>query len=313
MHGSNSSSASPPRRSPLPSVDVLVPHLNDIDGLTLTLASIDAQDWPGTKRIVLVDDGSTAEVVRELEALVEARDSSTVLIKNPTNQGRPRTRNVLLDAVESDYLAWLDTGDEWYPAKLSAQFERAEALNAAKRDEPIWMTCHYDWQWTGGRRRRLIQRTQQDQLRALLRGRTLRAYLWTLLGRSQTFRNVGWFDERLPRLQDLDFFLRFILKGGSLEIPDTDAALCVYHKSDIGRNADEVRTCNAYIYDKHRTLYNRYGPAFRREQLFHMEMHAARFAANNQDPARKRHFMWQAFKRRPRQFAHHVLSKGLRP
>jgi len=313
MHGSNSSSASPPRRSPLPSVDVLVPHFNDIDGLALTLASIDAQDWPGTKRIVLVDDGSTAEVVRELEALVEARDSSTVLIKNPTNQGRPRTRNVLLDAVESDYLAWLDTGDEWYPAKLSAQFERAEALNAARRDEPIWMTCHYDWQWTGGRRRRLIQRTQQDQLRALLRGKTLRAYLWTLLGRSQTFRNVGWFDERLPRLQDLDFFLRFILKGGSLEIPDTDAALCVYHKSDIGRNADEVRACNAYIYDKHRILYNRYGPAFRREQLFHMEMHAARFAGNNQDPAKKRYFMWQAFKRRPRQFAHHVLSKGLRP
>ena len=50
-------------------------------------------------------------------------------------------------------------------------------------------------------------------------GRRLRAYLWTLLGTARAFKAAGRFDERLPRLQDLDYFLRFIAAGGTLVVP----------------------------------------------------------------------------------------------
>lgn len=312
MPGLKSSSASPTRISP--SVDVLVPHYNDIAGLSATLDSIDAQDWSGQPRIVVADDGSRAEVRAEVAALLDARERPVVFIQNETNRGRPYTRNVLLDAAESEYLTWLDAGDDWYPAKMSAQLAKAAELAAGKHgDEPHWITCHYDWKWAGGKPRKIRQRTDVDQLKALLRGRALRAYLWTLLGPTSTFKNVGWFDEKLTRLQDLDFFLRFILKGGQLSVPEGDESLCVYHKSDVGRDADEIRACNAYIFDKYRVLYNRYGPSFCREQLFHMEMLSARFAANNNDSAKKRHYMMRAFTRAPKRFGRHLRIKGLRP
>jgi glycosyltransferase involved in cell wall biosynthesis len=295
-------------------VDILIPHFNDVEGLDLTLKSVAAQTWNGDRRIVIADDGSTPEAVAGVHALAESFAHPVVVLENHRNRGRPYTRNVLLDAIDSPYTAWLDTGDEWYPEKLAAQFEALAKAETAGTDDPLWITCHYHWKWQDGTAyRKKFQKTEQDQLKALLVGTDLRAYLWTLLARSEAFTNVGWFDERLPRLQDLDFFLRFALKGGRLDQPDMTEALCIYHKTDLGRSADQIRECNAYIFDKYRVLYNRYGMKFRRTRLYHMEMHSARFAANNLDSRKTYEYMWRAVKARPRLFLRHLRKKGLRP
>lgn len=274
---------------------------------------MDAQDWDGDFRVVIADDGSGPDVVRELKAIVERREPTTVLVRNETNKGRPYTRNVLLDSTQSEYTSWLDAGDEWYPGKISAQFSKLTELGEENGPDPVWMTCNYDWQWHGRARRLNRQLTDRDQIRAMLRGQYLRAYLWTLLGTTESFRNVGWFDENLPRLQDLDFFIRFLLKGGLLQVPDADRPFCVYHKSDVGRNAEEIRACNAYLFDKYRVLYNRYGASFRREQIYGMEMLSARFAKNNDDLKMRNQYMWRAFKTSPKLFMRHVRKKGFRP
>jgi len=64
--------------------------------------------------------------------------------------------------------------------------------------------------------RQVRQVTEQDQIKALLLGKNLRAYLWTVLCEAGSLRDVGRFDENLGRLQDLDYFIRFVLKGGVL-------------------------------------------------------------------------------------------------
>lgn len=298
-------------------VDILVPHHNDPDGLRLSLLSIARQDWQGEKRIVVVDDGSSAatrdavgSILAEYATKPDISGSTVVtLIENGVNRGRPHTRNVLLDAIESPYVAWLDAGDEWYPTKLSAQFRSLRTLDATG-GVSFWITCHYDWRWSGGDSRLRRQRTVQDQHKALLTGQTLRAYLWTLLGPAESFKCVGYFDERLPRMQDLDYFIRFVSHGGIIHSVDDETPHCVYHKSDLGRNADEVWNCNALIYDKHRVIYNRYGPAFGKMHLFNMDMLAARFAQNNGDDRKTRAYMWSACKNRPWPFLKHLYRNG---
>ena len=295
-------------------LDILIPHYNDPEGLDLTLRSIAAQTWQGDMRLLSADDGSVAEKLRAAHEIADAFAGPVTVIENGRNRGRPYTRNVLLDAMESPFVAWLDAGDEWYPNKLELQFAALAAVEEEFPDGAHWMSCHYHWKWTDTQsQRKKLQRTNQDQLRALLIGTDLRAYLWTLLARAETFRNVGWFDERLPRLQDLDFFLRFVLKGGQICVPPDNEPLCVYHKSDLGRSADQIRQCNAYIFDKYRVLYNRYGRKFCRTRLFHMEMHSARFAANNSDHRLANEYMWKAARARPRLFIRHLGRKGFRP
>lgn len=295
-------------------LDILIPHYNDVEGLELTLRSIAAQTWQGDTRIVIADDGSAAEAARAAREIGDAFCKPVTFIANARNRGRPYTRNVLLDAIDSPYAAWLDAGDEWYAEKLALQFEGLARAEAEGVVDPLWMSCHYHWKWTDNQAyRRKLQRTELDQVRALLVGTDLRAYLWTLLARAETFRNVGWFDERLPRLQDLDYFVRFVLKGGRIIEPGHPDALCIYHKTDLGRSADQIRQCNAYIFDKYRVLYNRYGSKFRRTRLYHMEMHSARFAANNADHRLANEFMWKAARQRPRLFLRHLKRKGFRP
>ena len=294
-------------------LDILIPHYNDAAGLELTLGSIAAQTWPGTIRVVVADDGSTPEAAAAARALGEAFAHPVAFLANERNRGRPYTRNVLLDAIDSPYVAWLDAGDEWYPEKLSAQFEALERMEAAAPGEALWMSCHYHWKWLDQQAFRVKrQLTEQDQVKALHIGTDLRAYLWTLLGRAETFRNVGWFDEKLPRLQDLDYFLRFVLKQGRIVEPGTVDALCIYHKSDLGRSAAQIRQCNAYIFDRYRVLYNRYGSKFRRTRLYHMEMHSARFAANNDDHDLAREYMWKAARARPRLYFRHLRRRAFR-
>jgi len=311
MPGLSSSNESAVPSDRKPAIDVLIPHYNAVEGLALTLASVDAQEWDGPVRVVIVDDGSDRASVSHVRRLLDKRERPAVFLENGVNRGRPFTRNVLLDSMESPYAAWVDAGEEWYPYKLSAQMDKATTLGGPESVDPFWVTCNFDWQWTGKEIDPRYQITGQDQIMALLRGKDLRAYLWTLLGPSRTFKDVGWFDEKLPRLQDLDFFVRFLLKGGKLHMPSTDESLCVYHKSDVGRDADQVRACYARVFDKHRVLYTRYGPKFARVQLYNMEIHAARFAAGNNDAKLRRRYLWRAFRYRPRQFVRRMLNGGL--
>jgi len=235
-----------------PLLDVLIPHYRDPEGLAAALASIAAQDWladPSHRlRVIVVDDGSgaadQAAARAACDAFAAASGQAVLLDALPENQGRPAARNRLLDLARAPYMAWLDAGDIWYRQKLSAQFAHLAALEARGQDTArLWVSCAYDWD-QGGQRRPVRQLVAGDQIRALLAGTDLRAYLWTLLGRAEAFRLAGRFDPRLPRLQDLDYFLTFLRAGGEITLPSgtgpESEPLCCYFKSDIGRDAAQV-------------------------------------------------------------------------
>lgn len=263
-------------------LDILIPHYRDPAGLKLSLESIEAQTWTGDMRVVVVDDGSEPEYLRQAEALLADFPLPHTLERNPINRGRPYTRNRLLDLIDSPFVAWLDAGDVWYPDKLLKQFEHVSRLRYEGKDpDRYWVTCHYDWQWEGRRARTIEQVTEVRQLRELMLGQKLRAYLWTLLGTREAFRIAGRFDERLPRLQDLDYFIRFVLAGGEMTVPPRTEALCRYHKSDVGRNATEIRACNSLIFRKYRPHFQNYGPSFMKTIRYNADMLSARFARNN--------------------------------
>ncbi len=259
-----------------------MPHFRDPEGLRISLASIAEQTWTGDMRVVIVDDGSSPEHLADVEAQVAAFPLPVTLERNPQNRGRPYTRNRLLDLIDSPFVAWLDAGDIWYPEKIEKQFDHLNRLRFSGDDpDRYWITCNYDWQWEGRRARVIEQQTEGRQLRELLLGHKLRAYLWTLMGTAQAFRSAGRFDERLPRLQDLDYFIRFVLGGGELTAPRSAKPLCRYHKSDVGRNAQEIRACNALIFRKYWPHLQTYGPSFLKTIRFNADMLSARFSRNN--------------------------------
>ena len=282
------------------SLDVLIPHYRDLNGLGETLASIGNQTWTGDIRIVVVDDGSSTKEFRAVQALVDNQPLPFLLERNPENRGRPYTRNRLLDSIDNEYAAWLDAGDIWYPDKLALQFEHINRLRFEGADlSRIWVTCNYDWQREGGRCYQVKQEVEADQLRELFLGQRLRCYLWTLLAPASTFHAIGPFDEQLPRLQDVDYFIRFVRAGGIITKPPYDKALCRYHKSDLGRSAHEIRRCNRMIFEKYRSDFERYGSSFLSTIRYNAETLSARYAKNNGDTWARMYYIARAFVAHP--------------
>lgn len=283
-------------------VDVLIPHYRDVGGLTASLNSVRQQTFTGKVRAIVVDDGSPAPVFAEVRGLVEHAGLEVLLLRNEENRGRPYTRNKLLDAVDAAHLAWLDAGDTWYADKLTAQFAHLKVLAEQGADvDGTWVTCDYDWRWAGKPATLVEQAVEGDQLRAILLGTQLRAYLWSVLCPTRSFKELGGFDEQLPRLQDLDMFIRFIASGGRLQKPHFAAprALCVYEKSDVGRDSAQIRSCNERIFAKHEPLFRRYGPTFVKQTLLRAELLSARFAKNNGDRRLFAYYMTRALLRAP--------------
>ncbi|WP_210527756.1 glycosyltransferase family 2 protein [Rubellimicrobium arenae] len=266
-------------------LDVLMPHYCHPLGLKQSLDSVARQTWRGRLRVIVVDDGSPeADFNLAKEHCDEFRRTSgfdLLLLRNETNLGRPKTRNRLLDAVEATHVAWLDAEDVWYPEKLALQFEHLARLEYQGVDiNRMWVTCNYHWRQYG-RTTRVAQITSGDQLREILLGAKLRAYLWTLLGTAESFRIAGRFDERLPRLQDLDYFISFVRAGGRLSTPPGAGPLCRYYKSDVGRAASDVRDSYKLILAKNRPVLRRYPPELASKLHFKANWLGARFARAN--------------------------------
>lgn len=266
-------------------LDVLIPHYCDPAGLGMSLASVAQQTWRGRLRVVVVDDGSPLKDFEQAKAQCEAFQAQSgftiLLLRNEVNLGRPRTRNRLLDAVEASHVAWLDAGDVWYPNKLMVQFEYLARLIYEGHDvDTVWVTCSYDWSKDGEARAR-AQNCDGDQLQSLLIGSDLRSYLWTLLGTTKSFRIAGRFDERLSRMQDLDYFVTFSRAGGKIRTPHTALVLCCYFKSDVGRSAAAVRDSYKLILAKNAPVLGRYHPALSSELHYKANRLAARFAWAN--------------------------------
>lgn len=274
-------------------LSILLPHYNDPKGFELSLRSIEAQTWRGTREIVVCDDGSRPKELAELERICASTAETVKLLRNEENRGRPYTRNVLLDAADGKYTAWLDAGDEWYPEKLQHQFNGLYRARLQGFTKVVWCTTNYDWQWAGAKKRIREQNVAGDQIGNMLTG-SLGAYLWTVLGTTQSFRDVGHFDLKLTRLQDLDFFIRFLSKDGMLILPPTAEPLVVYHKSDIGKNGEEIARCFNYVFDKHSAHLMTRSRSFRRNRRFHVNMHAARFTDNNDQPLQTAMYLGRA-------------------
>lgn len=288
-------------------LDILIPHYKDPDGLALSLQSITAQDWRGTRRVIVVDDGSGPEVLGQVKTILRDCGSDCLLIAHPVNRGRPAARNTALAAVTAPYMAWLDAGDTWYPHKIGTQLRLIRNMEDAGEDvSNLWVSCHFDWV-ENNRSRFVRQEIKPDMFRELIVGSGFRAYLWTLLGRTEAFRAVGRFDENLPRMQDLDYFLRFVQIGGRFAVPRKREGLCCYYKSDVGRNHRDVARSAQLIFDKFRPVIEAEGLGGRMRWK-NAEL-ASRFAYNNRQRLAIPGYFWQAFRYDPKYVLYKVKNR----
>lgn len=102
-------------------VAVVIPYFQRERGvLRRSVASVLAQDCPHHLHVLIVDDDSPVPADVEVGDLHCARDI-TIDIRKQVNAGPGAARNAALDALPQgiDFVAFLDSDDEWSPSHLS--------------------------------------------------------------------------------------------------------------------------------------------------------------------------------------------------
>jgi glycosyltransferase involved in cell wall biosynthesis len=161
-----------------------------------------AQTRPA-EEIIVVDDGSD-----DGTAAMLARDYPELACLVQENRGVSAARNTGIRAARGDWIALLDSDDEWLPQKLERQLL---ALQEARRSEsaaPLLVHCDEIWIRKG---RRVNPMDKHAKTGGWIFERCLPLCAISpsaVLMARELLADVGEFDEDLPACEDYDLWLR---------------------------------------------------------------------------------------------------------
>lgn len=180
------------------SISVIIPTFNRYHTLPRAILSVQQQTVK-TDEIIVIDDGSNDAT----PAMLKQRFPEIKRLRQE-NAGVSSARNLGIRHAKSDWIALLDSDDEWLPSKLEYQ------LNALAAHESIRLIhCDEIWIRNGTR------------VNAMHKHRKYGGWIYpqclplcaispsAALIRRDVFADIGYFDENLPACEDYDFWLRF--------------------------------------------------------------------------------------------------------
>lgn len=115
------------KKAPEKKVSVIIPFYNRRKEVLRAVKSVLNQTHKNFE-IILIDDGSTDDI-SEIQQLAE-KNNSIKLYHNKENRGASASRNVGILKSTGDYIAFLDSDDEFKPGKLKTQVHYMVASNA---------------------------------------------------------------------------------------------------------------------------------------------------------------------------------------
>ena len=279
-------------KSPL--VSVIIPSYNHADLLPRAVHSACAQTYKHIE-ILIVDDAST-DNTPAVGAMLEKEDSRIRYIRKEENGGVNAARNTGIRASIGEYIALLDSDDEWLPTKLQ---EQMNVFFKSATPQLGLVYCKYENICVSN------EKTYSEKL-PVPKGdmiQNLLVYNIVLGGGSgavikkECLDVVGFFDENrtLKIGEDHEMWLRIATHYEFDYIKNTGFKYYIHENSATRKTAQNVFIASQdYIFQKHRTLYETYPSAYTKALV----RYALRLVLYKQ-PRRAMHTMVQAFKMRP--------------
>jgi glycosyltransferase involved in cell wall biosynthesis len=184
-------------------VSVVIPAYNRAAVIGRALGSALRQTHTNLE-IIVVDDGSTDATASVIEDLYDPR----VRYLRQANQGAPAARNRGIREASGEFVAFLDSDDEWHPEKIARQ---VRAYRGSPSSDVGAVACGSTWIDAGT--------GYQVDRGSTLSGRVFQRLLAlesvsggsSLLVHRSVLAGVSW-DERFKALQDREFALALAAK-----------------------------------------------------------------------------------------------------
>jgi glycosyltransferase involved in cell wall biosynthesis len=226
-------------------ISVIIPLYNRREEIGRAIASALRQSH-APHEILVVDDASGDG---SAEAVAALGDKRIRLLRHGRNQGASAARNTGIAAAEGEWIALLDSDDEWAPEKLARQLD---TLRTASDVPAAGVSGYVIRDYRTGEERGFAPAPEDTTLDALVWGCPLGVGS-TLLAKRSVFAEIGPFATDLPRLEDWEWLMRY-LPAHRLAV--TTESLAVVHKASDPSRAQVVESL-VRIRERHRGAWYR--------------------------------------------------------
>lgn len=187
-------------------ISAIIPVYNRPEKVRRAVDSVIAQTY-SPEEVLLVDDQSTDSTPEVLADISIRYQNSIRVLQHCENRGVAAARNTGISAASAEWIAFLDSDDEWMPDKLQKQvkFHREHPELKISQCDEIWIRKgkHVN--------KRRIHRKKGGQIFK----ESLKLCLVSpsaVLMHSSLFEEIGDFDESFPACEDYDLWLRILRK-----------------------------------------------------------------------------------------------------
>jgi glycosyltransferase involved in cell wall biosynthesis len=245
----------------MPRLSIIIPVFNRAHCISRALAGVSKQG-AGDLELIIGDDASTDDTWE----VVRREFPSARLARLEVNAGAAAARNAALLIATGEYLAFLDSDDEWLPGKLAAQLDCLE-----KHPEVVACATSHFYELRDGGRREVIVENPSDWSVRLQSGQPFHGASTPVVRRS-VLESVGMQDESLRVLEDWDWMLRIAQKHRVHVLPEP---LALIHENSPS-NADFTFLSTERFLAKHDKAFSSVGAAHRRNVISQHWENAAR-------------------------------------
>ncbi len=281
-----------------PAVSVIIPSYNRAGLLPRTLDSVLAQTFTDFE-ILVIDDASTDSTP---EVMAGYRDEQRIrYLRQPENRGVGAARNYGLREARGAFIAFLDSDDEWFPDKLALQVARFRELG----EDVGLIYSGVESVLDDGARSIETPAYAGNIYREMLLKNVIHGGGSNAVIRREVVDRVGFFDERMPAIEDYDYWLRI---AGRFRVDYVEKPLIRYYdheaaKSDgsgslerRSRDVDGNLTAREWFYERYSREMKRLGVA----HLFLIDSARRHLASTDPNTREARRLLLRALRQEPR-------------
>lgn len=182
-------------------VSCIVPMYNSSKTIIRALESIKNQTYNDKLQIIVVDDGSIDHSVTLVNDFKIQNTELWIDLVLKSNGGVSSTRNLGMKYAEGEYIAFLDSDDQWLNEKIEIQ---VEVMNFCKSIHLLGSTAD------GNSLNRIMGRKVGRLIPLEPFGYALKSQLITstVFFKREVYERMGGFDESMKYAEDMNYWLR---------------------------------------------------------------------------------------------------------
>lgn len=234
-------------------VSVVIPAYNREKFIKSAIQSVLSQTFQNFE-IIVIDDGSVDNTFKIVSLLAE-RDNRIRCIQHETNNGAQVARKKGVDLANGEFIAFLDSDDEWYADKLQKQVEAFGILPSSVG--VVHCGCHQYIKVLGEKKLLVIPKLSGSIYKKVLK--KFGPLYPCLMVRRECFKHItNAIDPGVPSFQEWDLSINLAKKYDFYFIDEPLMVYNVHEDESISKDIHREVEGYLYIVEKHKNEILKY-------------------------------------------------------